>query len=161
MCFHLCDLWKALSCFNMTVFPVHKTKSVKKWHYKLHVEELDCPAPGPDLNPVQPIWHELDRDCKPAQHQCPNSLRPCSDRHQTHSLTGMGPLLLVPKQRAPVKKKIHNNVFATTQCYIIQQGTALASQIVQEQIPGRLLFTLTFVMSLLNFYYLPGKCCKT
>jgi hypothetical protein len=31
---------------------VHKAKSIEKWFVDIGVEELDCPAQSPDLNPI-------------------------------------------------------------------------------------------------------------
>lgn len=32
--------------------PTHKTQTIKKWFYKLVVEDLHWPAQNPDLNPM-------------------------------------------------------------------------------------------------------------
>ena len=39
--------------------PVHKAKFIQKWFVEIGVEELDCPAQGPGLNPIELLWDEL------------------------------------------------------------------------------------------------------
>ncbi len=40
---------------------MHKASSIKKWFSWFGVEELDCPAQSPDLNPIQHLDDELER----------------------------------------------------------------------------------------------------
>ncbi|MCI4375885.1 hypothetical protein PGIGA_G00114780 [Pangasianodon gigas] len=57
--------------------PVHKASSMKTWCVKVGVEELECPAQSPDLNPTEHLWDELEHRLHPRpphQHQCPTSL---------------------------------------------------------------------------------------
>jgi hypothetical protein len=41
--------------------PMHKARSIQKWFVETCVEELDWSAQRPDLNPIEPLWHELER----------------------------------------------------------------------------------------------------
>ncbi|MCJ8739026.1 hypothetical protein PDJAM_G00042420 [Pangasius djambal] len=52
--------------------PVHKASSMKTWCVKVGVEELECPAQSPDLNPTEHLWDELEHRMHPRpphQHQ--------------------------------------------------------------------------------------------
>ncbi|XP_053098340.1 cyanocobalamin reductase / alkylcobalamin dealkylase isoform X2 [Pangasianodon hypophthalmus] len=52
--------------------PVHKASSMKTWCVKVGVEELECPAQSPDLNPTEHLWDELEHRLNPRpphQHQ--------------------------------------------------------------------------------------------
>ena len=40
--------------------PVHKARSIQKWFVEISVEELHWPAQSPDLNPIKPLWDELE-----------------------------------------------------------------------------------------------------
>ncbi|MCJ8737964.1 hypothetical protein PDJAM_G00030120 [Pangasius djambal] len=56
---------------------VHKASSMKTWCVKVGVEELECPAQSPDLNPTEHLWDELEHRLNPRpphQHQCLISL---------------------------------------------------------------------------------------
>ena len=48
--------------------PVHKTRSIQNWFVEIGLEELDWQAQRPDLNPIEPLWDELERRLR-AQHQ--------------------------------------------------------------------------------------------
>ena len=39
--------------------PVHKARSIQKLFVEIGVEELDCPAQSPYLNPIENLWDEL------------------------------------------------------------------------------------------------------
>ena len=43
---------------------MHKARSIKKWFVKISVEELDWPAQRPDLNPIEQLWDELERQLR-------------------------------------------------------------------------------------------------
>ncbi|MCJ8748910.1 hypothetical protein PDJAM_G00170070 [Pangasius djambal] len=45
--------------------PVHKASSMKTWCVKVGVEELECPAQSPDLNPTEHLWDELEHRLHP------------------------------------------------------------------------------------------------
>ncbi|MCI4379485.1 hypothetical protein PGIGA_G00228800 [Pangasianodon gigas] len=40
--------------------PVHKARSMKTWFAKIDLEELECPAQSPDLNPTEHVWDDLE-----------------------------------------------------------------------------------------------------
>jgi hypothetical protein len=40
--------------------PVHKVRSIQKGFVEISVEELDWPAPSPELNPIECLWDELE-----------------------------------------------------------------------------------------------------
>ncbi|MCJ8740604.1 hypothetical protein PDJAM_G00060760 [Pangasius djambal] len=52
--------------------PVHKASSMKTWCVKVGVEELECPAQSPDLNPTEHLWDELEHRLHPRPPQHPN-----------------------------------------------------------------------------------------
>ena len=53
--------------------PVHKGKSIQKWFVEIGVEELDWPAQRPDLNPIEHLWDELERQLR-AKPKLPTSV---------------------------------------------------------------------------------------
>jgi hypothetical protein len=40
--------------------PMHKALPIQKWFVEIGVEELHRPAQSPDLNPIEPLWDELE-----------------------------------------------------------------------------------------------------
>ncbi|MCI4382119.1 hypothetical protein PGIGA_G00260030 [Pangasianodon gigas] len=52
--------------------PVHKASSMKTWCVKVGVEELECPAQSPDLNPTEHLWDELEHRLHPRPPRHPN-----------------------------------------------------------------------------------------
>jgi hypothetical protein len=41
--------------------PCHKVRSVREWFVDNMVPEMDCLAQSPDLNPIEHLWDESDR----------------------------------------------------------------------------------------------------
>jgi hypothetical protein len=58
-------LWQqfgeGLFLFQHDIAPVYKATSIQKLFVEICVEELDWPAQGPDLNPIEYLWDELER----------------------------------------------------------------------------------------------------
>ncbi|MCJ8748914.1 hypothetical protein PDJAM_G00170120 [Pangasius djambal] len=52
--------------------PVHKASSMKTWCVKVGVEELECPAQSPDLNPTEHLCDELEHRLNPRPPRHPN-----------------------------------------------------------------------------------------
>ena len=48
--------------------PVHKASSIQKWFDEIDVEELDCPAQSPDLNPIEQLQDKLERRLRVRPH---------------------------------------------------------------------------------------------
>ena len=53
--------------------PVHKARSINTWMRESGVDELDWPAQGPDLNPIEHHWDKLERRLR-ARPSCPTSV---------------------------------------------------------------------------------------
>ena len=64
--------------FQHDIAPMHKARTIQKWFVKIGGKELDWPAQNPDLNPLEHLWDELERQLRARpnrpQHQCPTSL---------------------------------------------------------------------------------------
>ena len=43
---------------------MHKARSIQKWFDEISVEELDWPAQSTDLNPIEQLWDELERQLR-------------------------------------------------------------------------------------------------
>ncbi|MCJ8734651.1 hypothetical protein PDJAM_G00237750 [Pangasius djambal] len=52
---------------------MHKASSMKTWCVKVGVEELECPAQSPDLNPTEHHWDELEHRLHPRPPHIPTS----------------------------------------------------------------------------------------
>ena len=63
--FMLTTLWKQFGDgpfpFQHDCAPVHKARSIKTWMSDFGVEDFDCSAQSPDLNPIEHFWDELER----------------------------------------------------------------------------------------------------
>ena len=61
-------LWQQLGesplLFQHDNDPMHKVRSRQKWLVEIGVEELDWPSRRPDLNLIEHIWDELERQLR-------------------------------------------------------------------------------------------------
>jgi hypothetical protein len=43
---------------------MHKAKSIQKWFVEIDMEKLDWPSQSSDLNPIEYLWDELERQLR-------------------------------------------------------------------------------------------------
>ncbi|MCJ8750102.1 hypothetical protein PDJAM_G00194860 [Pangasius djambal] len=90
--------------------PVHKASSMKTWCVKVGVEELQCPAQSPDLNPTEHLWDELELET-PYPTSAPDltnallnvmRLSSSSSSSPAHVIDDVAPLLLMRDENMAV-----------------------------------------------------------
>ena len=74
--------------------PKHTSGLAKAWLKKNKIELLPCPAFGPDMNPIEHLWDELD--CRVKKRQL-TSLRV---RHTSPSRSPKSPVRKMKRQRS-------------------------------------------------------------
>lgn len=54
--------------FQQDGAPAHTSKMTRRWFTRNHIPLLYHPANSPDLNPIEPVWHELKKRLRTLRH---------------------------------------------------------------------------------------------
>ncbi|GLB43951.1 putative encoded by [Lyophyllum shimeji] len=64
--------------FQQDNAPSHKSKATKRWFASQAIPLLFHPSSSPDLNPIEPVWHELKARLRTLPHP-PNTVEALKD----------------------------------------------------------------------------------